>query len=1383
MAINKNKVQLQETVLDSNGHPLSNTNVNPLTSSDCVIMENGMTLEDVMGNDTVIDTPTIMNEDTSFKVGIGDSETKVIDSDVAKMVIEGKTYQNILPRPTTLIMNTDEKEFKINDKIDSSIVLDDNVAEIATIKGQTYVNVVQEESASEYVAIDEELNGQSITTTGKPEGCVKNATLEGLTLVNTIQEPSGADATVLELDADIDAQYATIDNTVQGGIKSAILKGNTLVNVVRECWTSGTSTIVDATMSNFTVTGGKNQTWASMSFRVPENAYKQNTDYIAMWDDIIGDDVPYKLVRAFGGVNTQLPNSKVGLPNQVTTYSGKKFITFNTGDCKVDINIRVFFTDTKITENNYTLTVKNMKVFEYQDGMENWDIPYFEGMKSVEVPSVKTTGKNLIGGTGYYIGLSGVDATSGTTIYTSDGTLKRYSYITKCKPNTTYILTTAGTANRCGLGEFDEYPKLGAFGTKWSKDNSAGTLKITTKSTTNYLVCYCYFNEKEQSQSVMDEIVRGLIVQLEESSTATPYEPYQSSTVTTDKNLFDGILTPADYLTDATGQPSGVSDNAHCYTPSFIPIQANEKFRLKAISNGSSTVGDGRVYFYDKDYNYLNVHVTSLKAYGNTFSMDVIHTVPNNSNIAYMRVRFYHGSGVQANSVQINKVIELRKVGDVQDELDLETGKLTQRIGEVVLDGSEEWTPYPGYVGEGNSSFVATVTSLNNKHNDNVNSVINDKFISGSWFDYANNQNLEIVWSNNPNQIGIRVKSEKASDVDGFKAFLSANNIKINYELEIPTIKTVDLTIQDQDNNSIKSIQTHPTLTHITTSSNGLIPFVTIPSQLKYPTIIKPSTTYTVQLKQTTINSEFPLTINLGGTVMAVPSTKFTITTPETLTSQDVIFTGKNNVIGEVVITEGDTTGIEYDYFEGMNDVKFSGSKFVGRGKNLYNIEAIATSKTNSKVQFIRNNNTFTVTSTSSVGACYIDCLDFPIYFKGGETYVLTSNFTTNNSDAYIRLFKALDNGATQTFFQSEQSITSDKIVKTFNPIEDIVVYPSFYVAQSTDGKLGGITTYTNFQIEEGSSATSYEPYKSVTIEQDIDSIPLTSDMFEQGNLNGDNVIKGMSYQQVPIIDGTNRICSKTLVKVKPNCTYALQSDNIKMWMMAFDKNGGYIKNMELSNTITTDANTYYLGLKLQFTDNSDITPSTLDSLNLTLQEVTDEIVLRSIGDVKDTLNLTTGEYVQRIGEVVLDGNESAWGWIDDNKKAYTTSVSNKIKLNSYKSCIIQCDKYPYDSWENAIGGMKQLMLGVHSNGNIEIICGSICATLSEWLTYLKSNPITVQYVLATPIIHKVNLTNTTKLPSYASTTHYGTIVPSNSLVPNIKIPSTIDYNVASTLR
>ena len=37
--------------------------------------------------------------------------------------------------------------------------------------------------------------------------------------------------------------------------------------------------------------------------------------------------------------------------------------------------------------------VKPMLI-EYQEGMENWDIPYFEGMQSVKMPVLTTTGKN-----------------------------------------------------------------------------------------------------------------------------------------------------------------------------------------------------------------------------------------------------------------------------------------------------------------------------------------------------------------------------------------------------------------------------------------------------------------------------------------------------------------------------------------------------------------------------------------------------------------------------------------------------------------------------------------------------------------------------------------------------------------------------------------------------------------------------------------------------------------------------------------------------------------------------------------------------------------------------------------------------------------------------
>ena len=43
-----------------------------------------------------------------------------------------------------------------------------------------------------------------------------------------------------------------------------------------------------------------------------------------------------------------------------------------------------------------SLSISNFQVIEYQDGMENWDIPYFEGMASVVNPSVTNVGKTLL---------------------------------------------------------------------------------------------------------------------------------------------------------------------------------------------------------------------------------------------------------------------------------------------------------------------------------------------------------------------------------------------------------------------------------------------------------------------------------------------------------------------------------------------------------------------------------------------------------------------------------------------------------------------------------------------------------------------------------------------------------------------------------------------------------------------------------------------------------------------------------------------------------------------------------------------------------------------------------------------------------------------------
>ena len=1285
--------------------------VHPLTSSDCVIMENGKTLEEVMGDG--IATPTVTHEGASFQVGVGDSNIEVVDGDVAGMTLEGQTYQNILPKPTTLILETDEKEFKINDKIDNNIVLDDNVAEIATIKGQTYVNAVQEESASEYTVLGEDLSGQSITTTGKPEGYVKNATLEGLTLVNTIQEPSGADVTVLDLDADINAQRATTDNTVQGGIHGATLKGQTLVNLIDTENGYGMRFQYDGTVDGdcYTVTtmshGQKvvvNQapsSWRYFGQEIKLQMLKPSTKYFVSGE--------FQGISTFQFMQT---NGLKPISIDGDVINNRYAIIETAGDLYGNITSQCLYGHISSNiDSGSVLMCNDVILVEYQEGMENWDIPYFEGMKSVEVPSVKTTGKNLFDGEmvqGYIGDANGAlnaDNTSGISS----------ANFTQVKPNTTYKLTLSSNPSN-GTIRFYFYDRY--------KNYIGYSTDISTIFTTGNNVGYVKFRIHKIGGVFLSDY-ENVQFHIEEGSTATSYEPYKSST--TKVGLLPLLETEKScYYSSSTGAKLTSNPNVN-----------SVKYKVQGLSKVYVKVAHSNFTFWGSNDTYISGQPTITGGDNSEGYLDVP------SNAVYMRCAVDN-----TKIAEVYEAVVLRKVRDVQDELDLETGKLTQRIGEIVLDGVKNKMSH-------NSNFNSDTHmtfSIGVKMATGNTTLLNcDKLPVKNAY---TSENFEGVIKNNAgNQLAIRLEKSKIETYGSINSYLQQNPITVQYVLESPITRQVDLSIVDQDNKSIKTIQTHPTLTHISTSSQGLIPNIVIPSQLKYPTIIKPSTTYTVQLKQTTINSEFPLTINLGGTVMAVPSTKFTITTPETLTSQDAIFTGKNNVIGEVVITEGDTTGIEYDYFEGMNDVKSpsmyatgknlfdgkieSGGLDWGTGKQIVNTNQIRT------ISFINvmPNETYTLTKPEYVGGMFL--------YDKNKNHISTSwisdsrNITVTTSD--------------NAFFLKLILNTSD--------------------------------TNIDIQIEQGFVATSYEPYKGVTIEQDVDSIPLTSSMFEQGGWVTDPLIIGMSMQQVvQSNNNSSRIRSKSLIPVKPNCKYILNG-GLTGWGLGYDKNGGYVATINNIEAFTTTSNTYYITPVLRISDNSNITPSTLDSLNLTLQEVTDEIVLRSLPNgVKDTLNLTTGEYVQRVGEVVLDGSES-WnkdttsGGTKDNTAIFFTETNfNGFKPSpnvDYRDTMMLCDKFPIKA---RVYNLDEEGMMINQDGRIYIrINQSRLETvdMNGFKKFLLGNNVKVECELATPIIKKVNLTNTTKLPSYTSTTHYDAIVPSNSLVPNIKIPSTIDYNVA----
>ena len=113
----------------------------PYIESDHVTFSNGMKVSEML--DQSISMPKVIHEDLSFKVGVGDQDVSsaIVDSSVSEMTIKGKTYQNILPEPSTHVLTNNKEIFKVNEGLDPNVEIVDGVSKSAILKGQTLVNL------------------------------------------------------------------------------------------------------------------------------------------------------------------------------------------------------------------------------------------------------------------------------------------------------------------------------------------------------------------------------------------------------------------------------------------------------------------------------------------------------------------------------------------------------------------------------------------------------------------------------------------------------------------------------------------------------------------------------------------------------------------------------------------------------------------------------------------------------------------------------------------------------------------------------------------------------------------------------------------------------------------------------------------------------------------------------------------------------------------------------------------------------------------------------------------------------------------------------------------------------------------------------------------
>lgn len=158
-----------------------------------------------------------------------------------------------------------------------------------------------------------------------------------------------------------------------------------------------------------------------------------------------------------------------------------------------------------------------------------------------------------------------------------------------------------------------------------------------------------------------------------------------------------------------------------------------------------------------------------------------------------------------------------------------------------------------------------------------------------------------------------------------------------------------------------------------------------------------------------------------------------------------------------------------------------------------------------------------------------------------------------------------------------------------------------------------------------------------------------------------------------------------------------------------------------------------------------DTQATTYEPFKSNILSTSEEVVLRRIGDVQDTLNCLTGVVTERIGEIVLDGSEN---W-DADGNLYFTSINKKVLNNEAISNYLQRQGFVDFFGNSELIGVSCQDLGAYSRIYIRINANY---SKEETIQYLQRNPLTVQYALATESVKTVDL-----IPSgtHPSTTPY----------------------------
>lgn len=417
------------------------------------------------------------------------------------------------------------------------------------------------------------------------------------------------------------------------------------------------------------------------------------------------------------------------------------------------------------------------------------------------------------------------------------------------------------------------------------------------------------------------------------------------------------------------------------------------------------------------------------------------------------------------------------------------------RYGKVVLDGSSDEI----YESQDNSNDSKRYQfNIPNQFHAGTNyqpdnRMICDKYPIKNFDTSGTSNNFISAWGYADESADTFAIFNSCTTIDELRQYLSNNPTTVIYQLATPqyeVISTNDTILCDSYVNGHLDVDSVVPIKRV-----DFLPFE---EELAY---LYPSTQYAVQFVSDAVSK---VDITLGGAKLlnqdvVVGTNKYMITTPSTLVNNKLVLNGENFNASNIVVTEA--TDQDFGYFSGMQSCFEDNLVTEGENAGKYRVDYKVTgkNKVNSEIKDMGHPSGRYVCSNRYSNFDSVIPLKQGIYQLSLQTGFKPGNFV--DSSIYIWSKNGTKRGA-----------------KSYDPFEikynevGITWYGAVREGMGISDLIG-----TYIQIEEGTTSTTYEPYKEYTKTLYLNSPLLEGDTIEEKDGNIYHVHK---YGKV-VLDGS----------------------------------------------------------------------------------------------------------------------------------------------------------------------------------------------------------------------------------------------------------------------